>query len=52
LTVRGVTVRLTGSTQYDDGSASDLVVGRRVEVKAELLPGGTTLQATEISFDD
>jgi len=52
LTVRGVTVRLTGSTQYDDGSASDLVVGRRVEVKAELLPDGTTLQATEISFDD
>jgi hypothetical protein len=52
LTVRGVTVGLTSATVYRDGTVANLVVGRKVEVKADLLPNGTSLQATRISFDD
>jgi hypothetical protein len=45
-------VGLTSATVYRDGTVANLVVGRKVEVKADLLPNGTTLQATRISFDD
>jgi hypothetical protein len=50
LTVRGVTVVITSATDYNGGRPANLVVGRKVEGKADLLADGTTLQARRISF--
>ena len=48
--VRGVTVGYTGTVEFRDGTASDLAVGRRVEVKGSLSVGGTRLDAARIRF--
>lgn len=51
--LRGLVVSYAGSTvRFKDGTAADLAVNKRVEVKAQLAPGGITLVATEISFDN
>ncbi|MGE5337850.1 MAG: DUF5666 domain-containing protein [Gemmatimonadota bacterium] len=50
--VHGVTVSFAGSVNFDGGTASDLKVGAQVEVKGSLASDGTTLNATEISFED
>ena len=49
--VRGITVDYSGA-RFEDGSASDLMVGARVEVEGRLSPDGTILLASEIEFDD
>lgn len=49
--VHGVTVSFAGSVSFEDGTAADLVVGARVEVKGAPAADGTTLNATRISFE-
>ena len=48
--VRGVSVGYAGAVEFRDGTASDLAVGRRVEVKGSLSAGGTRLEAQRIRF--
>jgi hypothetical protein len=50
--VREVTVSYAGSVDFRDGTAADLAVGRRVEVRGTLSGDGTRLEATRIEFDD
>lgn len=38
--------------QYEDGTAADLLPGRRIEVKGMLSADGTQVEATEIEFED
>ena len=38
--------------KYEDGTAADLLPGRRVEVKGMLSADGTRVEATEIEFED
>lgn len=51
-TLRGVAVRYTSTTAFDDGSAATLANGVRVEVKGGLDSDGVTVIATEIDFED
>jgi len=48
-TVRNQAVQITGSTVFEGGSASDIAVGRKMEVEGSLANG--LLTATKISFD-
>ncbi|MDP2006205.1 MAG: DUF5666 domain-containing protein [Rubrivivax sp.] len=49
--LRGVTVNTTRSDlRYDDGSAADLLVGRRVEVRGVLSADRRSVDATRIRF--
>ena len=48
--LRGVTVDYSGSVEFDDGTISDLVVGKSVEVKGTLSADSTGLQAIRIRF--
>ncbi len=50
--VHGVTVSYAGTVKFDGGTASDLKLGAQVEVKGSLASDGTTLNATEISFEN
>ena len=50
--VREVTVSYSGSVDFRDGTAADLAVGRKVEVRGALTADGTRLQAERIEFDD
>ena len=52
LVVRGVTVSFAGDVQYVDGTAADLVPGRKVEVHGVLAADGVTVNATRIELDD
>lgn len=50
--LRGLTIRTTRpDLRLDDGTLADLVVGRRVEVKAQLAPDRIALEATRIKFE-
>lgn len=49
--VRGVTVAY-GAARFEDGSAASLAVGVRVDVQGRLGSDGSTIEATEIEFDD
>lgn len=50
-TLRGVTVSTAGADlRFDDGSAADLAVGRRVEVRGVLGADRRTVEATRIKF--
>jgi hypothetical protein len=51
-TLRGLPVSYAGNVVYKDGSASNLVDGAKVEVKAALSSTGTGLQALRIKFED
>ena len=46
--VRGVLVDYSGNVDFRDGTANDLHVGGRVEVRGFLTPSGTTVAATRI----
>ena len=48
--VHGVTVSFAGSVKFKNGTAADLQVGAKVEVKGTLAADGTTLNATRIQF--
>lgn len=50
--VRGTTIHWSASVRFKDGTAADLVVGRKVEVKGLLSSTGTVVEATEIQIDD
>jgi hypothetical protein len=50
--LRGVTVAWNGATEFKDITAAGLVVGARVEVKAQLAANGTTVVAEQIELDD
>ena len=50
--VRGVTVGYAGNVDFRDGTAADLAVGRRVEVRGRLSDDGTRLAAERIEFED
>jgi len=50
--VREVTVSYSGAVDFRDGTAADLAVGRKVEVRGTLSADGTRLQAERIEFDD
>ena len=51
-TLRGLTVRYTSSTVFDDGSVATLADGVRIEVKGRLDSDGVTVIATEIDFEN
>ena len=50
--MREVTVSYAGEVDFRDGTAADLAVGRKVEVRGKLSTDGTRLQAERIEFDD
>ena len=50
--VRGVTVSYPVTVRFERGSASNLVNGARVEVKASSAPVGSTVQAQRIKFEN
>jgi Domain of unknown function (DUF5666) len=51
IVVRGLTISTTRSDlRFDDGTAADLAVGRRVEVRAQLSADRRSLEATRIRF--
>ena len=52
LTVRGVVVDFSGNVQFRSGTASDLAVGRRIEVEGALSSDGSRVVAQEITFED
>ncbi|WP_144290168.1 DUF5666 domain-containing protein [Ideonella sp. A 288] len=49
-TVRNTRVSWAGTVNWKRGSAADLVVGRRIEVKGRLAADGTTVAATTIEL--
>jgi len=49
-TIRGVTVSYAGSVTFSGGSAADLKLGRKVEVRGALSADGVTLNATELKI--
>jgi hypothetical protein len=51
LVVRGITVAWSAATQFDGGSAADLLVGREVEIRGSLSADGTRLDATLIHVE-
>lgn len=50
LVLRGITVAW-GNARFEDGTAQQLAVGRRLDVKGTLSAEGSRLLATEIEFD-
>ena len=50
--LRGVTISYAGSVKFGHGTASKLVNGAKVEVKGRASPGGSTVQAQKIEFED
>ena len=50
--LRGLTVSYAGSVKFEHGTASKLVNGAKVEVKGRASPGGSTVQALKIEFED
>ena len=48
--VRGVTVSFDMTTTFANGSAMELLVGARVEVRGALAADGSTINATKITF--
>lgn len=50
-TLRGVTVSVAGSVEYVDGTAADLAVGARVEVRGGVGSTRTLVQASRIRFE-
>lgn len=52
LTLRGVVVDFSGNVQFRSGTASDLAVGRRIEVEGALSSDGSRVVAQEITFED
>lgn len=50
--VREVTVSYSGSVDFRNGTAADLAVGRKVEVRGALTADGTRVQAERIEFED
>jgi Domain of unknown function (DUF5666) len=50
--LRGQTVSYGGAVQYEGGSATDLVVGRKVEVKAQTGQTSSIVNATKIKFEN
>jgi Domain of unknown function (DUF5666) len=51
IVVRGLTISTARSDlRFDDGTAADLAVGRRVEVRAQLSADRRSLEATRIRF--
>ncbi len=50
-TIRGVTVSYAGSVTFSGGSAVDLTLGRKLEVRGTLAADGVTLNATEIKIE-
>jgi hypothetical protein len=48
--VHGVTVSYGGDVMFKNGTAADLKIGAKVEVKGTLAADGTTLNATRIQF--
>jgi len=50
--LRGVTVQIGAQTVFEDGSATDLQAGARIEVEGRLVANGTLIEATKIGFED
>ena len=50
--LRGLTVSYAGSVKFEHGTESKLVNGAKVEVKGRASPGGSTVQAQKIEFED
>ena len=50
--LRGLIVSYAGSVKFEHGTASKLVNGAKVEVKGRASPGGSTVQALKIEFED
>jgi hypothetical protein len=49
--LRGVTVSYAGTVQYDNGkSAADLIVNAQIEVKGDIAPNSSIVNATRIRF--
>jgi Domain of unknown function (DUF5666) len=48
----GVIVKYSDATTFKDGRVEDLKNGAKVEVKGTLAPGGTTVQAASIEFEN
>ena len=51
LVVKGTTVNYGGTVAFSKGTAADLAVGKKVEVRGVLATDGTTVQAVTIKFD-
>jgi hypothetical protein len=51
LVVRGVTVTWDANTRFEGGTAAQLAVDRKVEVKGQLAPGGTSVLASLIHLE-
>lgn len=51
LQIKGVAVDYSGSVSFTNGSASDLILGRQIEVKGTLQGDGVGLRAQEIKFE-
>ncbi|HSB98444.1 MAG TPA: DUF5666 domain-containing protein, partial [Burkholderiaceae bacterium] len=51
LTVRGVSVDYSGTVKFENGTISDLRVGRSIEVEGVLQADGVGLVARRISFE-
>ena len=50
--LRGVTVTYADSVKFEHGTASKLMNGAKVVVKGRASPGGSTVQAQKIEFED
>ena len=50
--LRGLTVSYAGNVKFEHGTESKLVNGAKVEVKGRPIPGGSTVQALKIEFED
>ena len=50
-TVRGVVVNFANA-RFEDGTAANLVVGVKVDVKGQLASNGTVVVAQEVEFDN
>jgi hypothetical protein len=51
MTVRGIAIDFSGNVNFENGTASDLRVGRSLEIEGVLQPGGVGLIARKISFE-
>jgi hypothetical protein len=48
--LKGLTVRYSGTTQFNNGAASSLAASVQVEVRGALSASGTEVVATRIKF--
>ena len=51
ISVRGVVVNFANA-RFEDGTAANLVVGVKVDVKGQLASNGTVVVAQEVEFDN